>query len=348
MGIGKATAALGLAAAMAVSGCSSFHAGPMPGAPPKAKFVDAGGARVHVVDEGEGPPVVLLHGFASSVGTWKDVIPRLAREHRVIALDLKGFGWTSRPPGDYSPAAQAKLVLAVLDAKGVEEPVDLVAHSWGSSIALELALRAPKRVSKIALYDAWVYEDQLPTTFLMARAPGVGEAIVDAFYFERSDDKLAIAFHDPRKITEELAENVEDQLSRPGTRAAALAAIRGQRFGEVEDRYRTIDKPVLLLWGREDRVTTLEVGERLSKDLPNAKLVVYPQCGHFPMIEAASPSTRDLVEFLRPAAAPAPATIEAPAAPKPDVEPAPAPAAPRPAAPTDDAPKPTEPEAPSP
>jgi pimeloyl-ACP methyl ester carboxylesterase len=132
---------------------------------------------------------------------------------------------------------------------------------------------------------------------------------------------MASAFYDPKYVTEELVDTVEDQLARPGTKAAALAAIRGQRYENVEARYKTIDKPVLLLWGREDRVTTLDFGERLSKELPNAHLLVYPQCGHFPMIEAVKPSTRDVVEFLVPAA-------PAPLAPKPTTtsEPAPPPA----------------------
>ncbi len=290
----------------------------MAGAPKGARFVDAGGARVHVLDEGEGSPVVFIHGFASSLGTWKPMVPKLAKEHRVIALDLKGFGWTSRPPGDYSPAAQADLVLEVLDRLEVEEPVALVAHSWGSGVALQVALKKPERVERIALYDAWVYQEQLPTAFFLMRAPGVGEVLMDAFYDERTDDKLLLGFHDPRFVTEELAQNVAEQLSRPGTHAGALAAIRGQEYAEVEKRYRTIDKPVLLLWGREDRVTPLSIGERLLRELPDARLISYPGCGHFPMIEARAPSTRDLAAFLRerPAAAPtSPAPASAPARP---------------------------------
>jgi len=310
--------------ALATSGCLGFHAGAMPDAPKDAQFVTVKGTRVHFTDEGEGPTVVLIHGFASSLNAWNGVAGALRPGHRVIALDLKGFGHTSRPEGDYSPKAQAELVLALLDAREVEGPVDLVAHSWGSSIALELALMAPARVAKIALYDAWVYEDQLPTAFAWARAGGMGELIIGAFYDERADEKIAGAFYDPKYVTEALVETVEDQLSRPGTKAAALAAIRGQRYDDIETRYKKVDKPVLLLWGREDRVTTLEFGERLSKDLPNAHLIVYPQCGHFPMIEAASPSTRDLVEFLAPKlAVQAPPKVESNPDPKPEALPEP-------------------------
>jgi pimeloyl-ACP methyl ester carboxylesterase len=240
---------------------------------------------------------VLIHGFASSLETWDLLVPELAKSHRVISLDLKGFGWTDRPEGDYSPAAQAKLVLALLDKLGVDRAA-FVAHSWGSSVTLALALAAPERVTRIALYDAWVYEEQLPATFLMSRAAGLGEVLFSLFYDQRPDERLALAFYNKDILTEKLAEDVERSLERPGTGAAQLAAVRGQRFAEQQTKYRTIDKPVLLLWGREDVVTTLAFGERLSRDLPKARLVVYPRCGHFPMLEAKSQSNAEVLGFL--------------------------------------------------
>ncbi len=320
------------------AGCLSFHKGPMPGEPSQARFADVDGVRVRYTDTGEPetsapaaspaasvkaepstdaaasapnastspiastrsssrPTVVLVHGFASALEVWGGVTPALSRTHRVIALDLKGFGWTDRPEGDYSPEAQAKLVLRLLEQRGVSRAA-IVAHSWGSSVALAASLQAPERVTKLALYDAWVYEDQLPTFFHWARAEVVGEALFGLFYKERTDEKVALGFFDKKFVTEPFVEAVEAALDRPGTVAAALAAVRGQDYSDAERRYRTIDKPTLLLWGREDTVTPLRYGERLARDLPSSKLVVYPRCGHFPMIEALSTSTRDLVAFL--------------------------------------------------
>lgn len=286
-----------LALAPALAGCLSFHQGPMPGEPKDATFIEVEGARVRYRDKGEGPPVVMIHGFASSLETWDLVAPVVLKKHRVISLDLKGFGWTDRPEGDYSPWAEAKIVRALMDRLGVERAA-IVAHSWGSSVALALALGAPERVSRIALYDAWVYEDQIPTFFRLARRTGMGEFLFGVYYTERPDERLSLAFYDPTVVNEKLAEDVEKSIERPGTVAAALAAVRGQTFAEVEKRYRTIQKPVLLLWGREDVVTTLDFGERLSKELPNSRLVVYPKCGHFPMLEAVSASNAELSKFL--------------------------------------------------
>jgi pimeloyl-ACP methyl ester carboxylesterase len=288
---------LALALPFLLAGCLSFHEGAMPGEPPKAIFAKIAGARVRYTDAGSGPPVVLIHGFASSLETWEMLAPELVKTHRVVSLDLKGFGWTDRPEGDYSPETQAKLVLGLMDKLGIERAA-IVGHSWGSSVTLALSLLAPDRVTRIALYDAWVYEEQLPATFLMARANVLGEILFSLFYDQRPDERLALAFYNKDLLTEKLAEDVEKSLERPGTGAAQLAAVRGQRFTEQQAKYRTIDKPVLLLWGREDVVTTLAFGERLSRDLPHARLVVYPRCGHFPMIEAKNQSNAEVVKFL--------------------------------------------------
>lgn len=315
----SALAALLVLAPLA-TGCLSFHQGAIPGEPARARFAEIDGARIRYSDTGgdgspaprmggadEGaarpeaprdePTVVLVHGFASSLNVWDAVVPELAKTHRVIALDLKGFGWSDRPSGDYSPEAEARIVLDLLEQRGVARAA-FVGHSWGSSVVLAAALAAPERVSRVALYDAWVYEEQLPPFFHWSRAGGVGEVLFGLFYKERADERMALAFFDQRYVTEELVEAVEGQLERPGTAAAALAAVRGQRYAGLESRYASIDKPALLLWGREDLVTPLRFGERLATELGNARLVTYPRCGHFPMIEARAASTRELTAFL--------------------------------------------------
>jgi pimeloyl-ACP methyl ester carboxylesterase len=291
-----ACAALCACAALA-SGCLAFHQGPMPGEPTGARYAEVNGTRVRYFDVGQGPVVVLIHGFASSLETWDLLVPQLRGRYRVIAVDLKGFGWTDRPAGDYSPQTQAALVLGLLDRRGVRTAA-VVGHSYGASVALSMALAAPDRVTRLALYDAWVYDEQLPSLFLWARARGLGEVLFGLFYEERPEEKLQLAFYDPSRIPQKLVDDVERAFARPGTRAAALAAVRGMHYDELQPRYRTVTKPVLLLWGREDVVAPVAIGERLSRDLPRSRLVVYPRCGHLPMLEAAAASNAELVRFL--------------------------------------------------
>jgi pimeloyl-ACP methyl ester carboxylesterase len=288
-----------LVTSMFAFGCHHFHAGPLPGTPQDATFLTVDGVRLHYTDQGEGPAVVLIHGFGSSLEIWHRVVPQLLPNHRVIAIDLKGFGWSSRPEGNYSPTEQGRLVLAAMSKLGVKE-AHIVGHSWGASVALALALQSPERVKRLALYGAWIYEEQLPPFFLWARAWGVGEFLFSAFYGERLEEQVAHAYFDPTTIPQGRIDALEKLFARPGTKAAALTAVRDQNYSRIQRQYKSLKQPTLLLWGREDQVARLHFGERLRADLPNAELKVYPRCGHIPMLEASEASTRDLVEFLMP------------------------------------------------
>ena len=287
--------ALGLA--LPLGGCPRFHDGRLTGAPADATFVEIDGVHVRYRDVGHGPAVVLVHGYGASSESWASVIPALSGSHRVIAVDLKGFGWTSRPAGDYSPAAQARLVWRVLDQLGVKD-VAIVGHSWGSSVSLAMAVAQPERVRRVALYAAYVYDDQVPSFFRWAEKPGLGEMLFGLYYRERIEDRAALAFYDERYVTQSKVDRVETELARPGTVAAALATARRHHFGPLHRALRTFTRPVLLLWGENDQVTPLRFGQRLVEELANAELATYPRCGHMPMVEAHQQSTRDLAAFL--------------------------------------------------
>ncbi|NVB85108.1 MAG: alpha/beta fold hydrolase [Kofleriaceae bacterium] len=286
-----------LACAALCAGCPRFHPGPLPGAPTDATFVDVDGVHVRYRELGQGPAVVLLHGFSASLESWAGVAPVLAQDHRVIALDLKGFGWTTRPEGDYSPAAQAELVWHVLDKLGVKD-VAIVGHSWGTSVALSMAVAHPERTRRVALYSAYVYDEQVPSFLRWAQVGGIGELLFSLFYTERIEDRAPLAYVDERFVTQPRVERVEEDLARPGTVAGALATARGHHFAALHQALVGFDKPVLLLWGENDLVTPIRFAYRLREELANAELKVYPRCGHIPMVEARTSSTRDLVAFL--------------------------------------------------
>ncbi len=246
---------------------------------------------------GEGPAVVLLHGFGSSLDMWRPLLPELAEDHRVLALDLKGFGWTDRPRGDYSPSAQAQLVWAVLNERGIERAA-LVGHSWGAAVALAMALASPEQTTRIAIYGGWVYEEQLSFLFRWARSYGVGESLMSYYDESWARSQLALGFHDPRHVTPEMVKVVRSRMTRPGASAAALATLRGMHFAKQQSRYPTLQKPALILWGLQDSISAPAVGQRLAADL-GGELVMFPHCGHFPMLEAAEASNATLKRFLQ-------------------------------------------------
>ncbi|MBN2360709.1 MAG: alpha/beta fold hydrolase [Deltaproteobacteria bacterium] len=295
------------AALIAGGGCLAFqqqrveHAVGEPGV---FQFVEIDGVRLHLRDSGgeRREAVLLIHGYASSLATWNENFSTWADVQRVIGVDLMGFGESDKPDGDYSPAAQAALLFKLLERLGVDR-VHLVAHSWGCSIALAMALAQPARVGRIVLLSAWVYEDQLPLFMQLAPAPGVGEALYALYYREQTEVRLQSAFFDQRHVSEGLVDAVKAAYDRPGAVAAAHAAARDQSFSSLEARYPEIAHETLLIWGREDRTSGVEVGERLDGELPQARLVVLPRVGHFPMIERAAKVNRLVSDFLAEAVA---------------------------------------------
>ncbi len=283
--------------ALGSASCLGFHRGPLPDEPRAARFATIDDARIRYVDFGEGPAVVLIHGFGASLDSWGPVLPVLAKRHRVIALDLKGFGWSDRPEGDYSLPAQARVVLGLMRDRGIERAA-IVGQSWGAAVALSVVAAAPERVTRVALYDGLAFEDQVSSFMTWARVRGMGKLM---FWLMWDSTLLAenaqLAFYDKSLVTADRLDRIEASMDRPGAKAAAYSVIHQLRLRELERRYPSMTQPFLLLWGREDEVTPARFGERLARALPNAKMVVYPRCGHLPQVEAPQ-STADLAAFL--------------------------------------------------
>lgn len=124
----------------------------MPGPPPEIdgvthRYVDVPGVRLHVAEAGEGPPLLLLHGWPQHWWIWRKVIPALAAEHRVICPDLRGFGWSEAPAGPYEISELAADMVALLDELGLDQ-VDLVGHDWGGYAGFLLCLGEPRRIRR--------------------------------------------------------------------------------------------------------------------------------------------------------------------------------------------------------
>lgn len=311
--------------ALALTGCARFQQGTVDHGLPDSAYFESERGRTFVLDRGEGPAVLLIHGYGSAHDVYLGLVDELvAAGYRAIAVDLPGFGRSDRRPGDYSLAGLAAHLIELLDARDIGR-ADVIAHSWGCSIALRLALDHPERVGRVVLASAWVYEEQLPPFFLWARARGVGEALFTLFYRERAADRYELSWYDPERfVTQEAIDAVERSLGRPGTVRAALAAARGQRYAEVQGRYPEVTAEALLIWGRQDAVSSVDVGARLEQDLPNSRLVVLERCGHIPMIERRGRFQNLVIDFLgrhRPRApSPRSEAADEPAEPEPEPE----------------------------
>ena len=257
-------------------------------------------AEIHFEELGsrDGEAVVLIHGFGSSLHSWDLLAPALARRFHVVRLDLKGFGRSSKYEGDYSPEAQARVVLGLMDRLGIER-AHVVAHSMGSLVALIVALEAPQRVDRLVLTGAWVYSEQLPWSLRSAQTPGMGELIFGLWYAENLEWRFGLSFHEPDLwISEEMLVRARQTLSAPGARATALATVRAFELSSRHERFGGVTSETLLIHGRDDRVALPAYGERLAAQLRSARLEVLPYCGHFPMLEQSGQFTDLVIDWL--------------------------------------------------
>ena len=123
---------------------------PVPGV--EHRHVHVNGVRLHVAEAGEGPPLILLHGWPQHWWSWRHLIPRLAQDYRVLAPDLRGWGWSDAPHDSYAKLTFATDIIALLDAEGFDR-VKLIGHDWGGYTAFLLALEYPGRIERMVTLD---------------------------------------------------------------------------------------------------------------------------------------------------------------------------------------------------
>ena len=263
---------------------------------------------LHLESVGEGEPeLVLVHGFGASSHSWRKWVPFLKARHRLHLVDLMGFGKAGAPAGgDYTPRAQAARLVEVLRRIRGSSLV-LVGHSLGAAVAVLAALRIRDEggaipLKGLILVSGAVYPQKLPPYLSMARSRPLGDLL-----FLPTPPRWAMKrglrgiVHDPTTVDMEQVEGYRDPFRRFRRRRAVLRAARQLDVAEGERlaaRLRELVHPALLVWGREDPVIPLEMGERLSRELPRARLTVLDGVGHLPPEEAPEASMEAVLEFL--------------------------------------------------
>ena len=250
---------------------------------------DYQGIKINYYDAGQGPPVLLLHGFGGCAYTWRYLIPPLAAAHRVLTLELKGFGLSDKPrDGHYAVADQAKMVAAFIRRQDLRDLV-VMGHSLGGGVALmtylELQKDDPGRINKLVLIDSAGYPQKLPWFIRLAKIPGAD--ILAALLPPRFAAALVLkkCYYHKDRITEEQIDTYAYYGSLPGAREAisqTAKQILPKDIDRLTEQYKTIQVPVLVIWGVEDEVVPLKVGLSFKRDIPGAELVPLSGCGHIP------------------------------------------------------------------
>jgi pimeloyl-ACP methyl ester carboxylesterase len=264
------------------------------------RFETVAGVRLRYVRTGAGSPVVLIHGIASSIYTWKDVLPALSRDHDVVAVDLPGFGASDQPP-DLTWAMLPAAVSGLMDRLGIPR-ASLVGHSLGGAVAVTLALDRKDRVERLVLVDSAGFNlapRDRPFVVRLAGSPA-GRAL-ERLPYRRLLVRLGLrqVFHDDRLVTPERIEEYLAPMARPGTLASlrSLTASQGQGFAATfAGRIGDAAVPTLIVWGREDRWIPLEQGRRFEAAIRGSRLVVIDGCGHMPQEERPG----DLLQVVEP------------------------------------------------
>ncbi|WP_284178061.1 alpha/beta hydrolase [Rhabdaerophilum sp. SD176] len=260
---------------------------------------------LHVEERGAGRPIILLHGLGASSYMWRHLAPELAKNHRVIAIDLKGFGRSDKPAGaGYRIEDHVAAVSAILDRLRLRD-VTLVGHSLGGAVALLLAVEADQagdgRISRLILMNSPAFKQKDSLAISVLRLPLVPYILLPALTPEFGARAILNA-GDGTQITSRDIEAYARPLRDPGALQALIKTGRGiepENFPEVIARYPRLRQPTLVIWCRSDPTVPLAIGRRLVEALPRAELRIFDSCRHVPPEQSIKETARAVGAFLR-------------------------------------------------
>lgn len=258
----------------------------------RGEFVDVGGARLYYYaagTRGAGEPVVFLHGFPTSSHLWSDVVHHMPAGHRIVVLDLLGYGRSDRPAGrDLSVRGHAGRVIGLLDALGINYAC-IVGHDIGGGIAQALAVRWPARVSRLGLVNSVGFDEWPPREVRVARAMlPLTRHLPPTWLLSIVRGDLLRGYQDIDRGTRS-AERYLKPFGTPEGRATLvdhLAALDSDDTMAMAARLRAIAVPTAVVWGAHDPFLPLSLARRLHDAVPGATLDVLPDTRHFTPEEA--------------------------------------------------------------
>ena len=266
------------------------------------------GQRIAYLDVGAGPPIILIHGFGGSMWQWEYQQHALSQGFRVLTLDLPGAGLSDKPAIDYRPDEMLEFFVGFMDAVKIPQAT-LVGNSMGAGLAIGMALTQPTRVAKLVLVDG------LPQ-HVMAKltSPSVRRALETSapswlvslgnilFGGLMTESILREIVHDPALLTPAVIERSNRNRRRPGLIKPIMTVRDNLPLWEsgFATRLGEITHPTLVLWGEEDRVFPIAVGEELHQTIKGSRFIRIPHAGHIPQWERPDVVNQELITFIRP------------------------------------------------
>ncbi len=271
----------------------------------QACVVNVADTNVHYLVGGDGPPLLLIHGLGESSASFSANYAALASRFRIYAPDLPGWGQTPpspRPAHDLE--SLATFVLGFLDAVSLPEAA-VLGWSLGGAAVIAAAARFPHRFSKLILVASASLGPDVHWLMRLLGVPGLGELLIHPNWLTMQILYRWLYTAQPQRASKDFLRAALHKASTPWHRATTLSIVRGadaltqgQRRIDQRDLLSQLSMPVLLLWGRLDRVIPVEHGEQALPRLSRARMVVFDDCGHMPMLEDPARFDREVSRFL--------------------------------------------------
>ncbi len=272
---------------------------------PAWTFVDVDGCRVRYRASGDGQPIILLHGLGRSLEDWEPLRHKLST-HRLVAVDLAGFGW-SDPLPESNLAALASHVVRTMDACGIASAAHIVGNSLGGAVGMQLAVLAPQRVASLTLVGSAGFGREVTWALRLLDLPLLWRLLL------RPNEHTARAterslYHDPRFASPERIRLALQISRRPGSArtlhqlAGKLGSIAGVHPGwraRLLTSTAALEIPTLVLWGANDKILPATHLINAMAAFPHAHTHLFPDTGHLPQIERVGQFAALLEAFWR-------------------------------------------------
>jgi pimeloyl-ACP methyl ester carboxylesterase len=256
---------------------------------------------------GAGNPVLCIHGFGASLFSWRNFVDPLSQNYQLILIDLKGCGDSPKPPGSrYSIRDHADLIYKFILDHDLKN-LTLVGNSFGGALALLLSVRLienePGRLRALVLIDPGAYPQYIPGYVKLIGFPVIGALAVyltPATCMAKS--VLRLAYYDPKKITAEQIAAYAAPLAAPGGKHALLETgkrIIPPNMDELIAKYKDINVPTLIIWGKQDKIISPDAGKLLVQAIQNSALQWIDQCGHVAQEEKPEATVPLVLNFLQ-------------------------------------------------
>jgi len=269
---------------------------------PPGYMVDLAGRRTHFVKKGEGPPVLLIHGFNLDHNTWSENIDVLARYFTVYAVDLWGSGYSTRQPLDYGFPLFVEQIHLLMNHLGLEK-AHLVGHSIGGGTSIAFSAAHPDRVERLVLVDSVGIPRPATLRERIFRLPWLPELLMRLpTDFIRRKNLRDFWIHDPELLTDEVFKILTGYQKIEGTTRVALSILRRDFFntlGMEIDRLGELEIPATILWGRHDDAVPIEAGWAMHGRLPGSRFEVFDHSSHMPNFDEPDRFNDLVVGFLQ-------------------------------------------------